>query len=337
MKSALTVLLLSLAFVFNAHAGEERKAANKGIKISEIKFIGSSAFSTEMLLDSFRADSSHSANGIANLLSSDTSRIEQGLTQIQNMYYSGGYLFFKVDSLHVVPSSDSSIAALSIYISEGPRLLIGKLLISGNTFFNHNGITSDLETRVGQPFDQGNLEKDIDATLSKYNAAGFPLTKISIDSVFVYGPPVRGSNVRQDDGADSLGIALTISEGKRFRIDAVRIEGNAVTKNYVILRALRIGAGTYYNEDAMADAKQRLQKLGFFQSVSDPEIFESGDTTGVLVKVAEGNTNTFDGIVGYVPAQLGQSGYFTGMIDVSMLNLFGTGANFAPCGTRKQS
>ncbi len=51
-------------------------------------------------------------------------------------------------------------------------------------------------------------------SLVKYNAAGFPLAKISIDSIFVYGLPVRGSNVRQDDGTDSLGIALTINEGK---------------------------------------------------------------------------------------------------------------------------
>ncbi|HQT92379.1 MAG TPA: BamA/TamA family outer membrane protein, partial [Candidatus Kryptobacter bacterium] len=62
--------------------------------------------------------------------------------------------------------------------------------------------------------------------------------------------------------------------------------------------------------------------------VSEPQIFESGDTTGVFLKVVEGNTNTFDGVIGYVPAQQGQSGYFTGLIDISMLNLFGTGRKF---------
>jgi len=46
------------------------------------------------------------------------------------------------------------------------------------------------------------------------------------------------------------------------------------------------------------------------------------------VKVVEGNTNTFDGVIGYVPSQLGQPGYFTGMIDVSMTDLFGTGRKF---------
>ena len=42
--------------------------------------------------------------------------------------------------------------------------------------------------------------------------------------------------------------------------------------------------------------------------------------------VQEGNTNNFDGIVGYVPpAATGTSGYFTGNVYISMRNLFGTG------------
>ena len=40
----------------------------------------------------------------------------------------------------------------------------------------------------------------------------------------------------------------------------------------------------------------------------------------------EGNTNNFDGIVGYVPPVAGgRSGYFTGNVFFSMRNLFGTG------------
>ena len=225
---------------------------------------------------------------------------------------------FRVDSIRFSFASDSSLATLTLYLYEGPRLLVGKLLISGNKFYSYSELTSELNTRIGQPFDQGDLEKDLDLILRKYNSSGFPLAKISIDSIYVYG----------DHGSDSLGIALNVDEGKRIRIEAVRIEGNTGTKNYVILRALRIQPGAYYNENELKFAKQRLEKLGFFQSVSDPEIFSSGDTTGLLVKVVEGNTNTFDGVIGYVPAQLGQSGYFTGLIDISMLNLFGTGRKF---------
>ncbi len=328
MKNVSAIFLLCLSSTLVTSADAQLKPpphGGTGMKISEIKFIGASAFSSVSLSENFHADSSR-------FLASDTASIKTGLYQIQNIYYSEGYLLFKIDSFYVRPSSDSSIATLAIYISEGPRLLVRKLLINGNKFFNYNELTRELATRSGQPFNQDDLEKDIDDILVKYNAAGFPLAKISIDSIFVYRHPRESQTpfTERDlrHGTDSLGIALTINEGNRIRIDAIRIEGNTETKDYVILRALRIPPGRYYNEDELGNAKQRLQKLGFFQSVSDPELFESGDTTGLLVKVVEGNTNTFDGVIGYMPAQLGQSGYFTGMIDVSMLNLFGTGRKF---------
>ncbi len=281
--------------------------ANAQTKIGEIKFVGATVVTSVDLLEYFKP---------LEFPVSDTARIKEGISSIQGRYFSEGYPLFKVDSFSI--SGGSSSATLTIYLSEGPHLIVGKLLITGYKFFNYAALTSEMNTRTGKPMDPDDLEKDLDYIISKYNSSGFPLAKVHIDSIFIY----HGS------GADSLGIALSIQEGDRFRINAIKIEGNTETKDYVILRAMRIQPGIYYNEEELANAKQRLQKLGFFQSVSDPEIFESGDTTGVLVKVAEGNTNTFDGVIGYMPAQLGQSGYFTGMIDISMLNLFGTGRKF---------
>ncbi len=248
----------------------------------------------------------------------DSARIESGLRQLGESYYSHGYILFKVDSFRVVTSPGSGNAELEVFVAEGQRIVVGRLDISGNKFFPGQELRSEMNTSLGQPFDQATLESDIDFILKKYNADGFPLAKILIDSIYIY----------RDNGRDSLCVSLKVNEGKRIRIEAVRIEGNTETKDYVILRALRIPADSYYNEDELERAQQRVQKLGFFRSVSKPELFESGDTTGILLKVAEGNTNTFDGIVGYVPAQLGQPGYFTGMIDISMLNLFGTGRKF---------
>ena len=44
-----------------------------------------------------------------------------------------------------------------------------------------------------------------------------------------------------------------------------------------------------------------------------------------MIRVQEGNTNTFDGVVGYMPGTgTGDEGYLTGLVSVSMRNLFGT-------------
>ena len=292
--------MLCTFLFFDAYAGAQSK-------ISDVKFVGANSISIIDLMEYFKP---------LNFQASDTSRIEAGISSMQQRYFSEGYLLFKVDSFSI--SGESVSRTLTIYLSEGPRLIIGKLLITGNNFFSYSDLTSDMNTRLGKPLDQVDLENDLEHTIEKYNGSGFPLAKAKIDSIYVY----------EEGGADSLGVALSIREGDRVRINAIRIEGNTQTRDYVILRAMRIQPGSYYNDQEMASAKQRLQKLGFFQSVGEPEIFESGDTTGVIVKVTEGNTNTFDGVIGYMPPQLGQAGYFTGMVDVSMSNLFGTGRKF---------
>lgn len=274
-----------------------------------MKVVGNTVFTRSDLADDFNP---------LGFSATDTTRMKDGMVRMLQAYYSRGYLLCRVDSFHVAAAPGLREGTLNIYFHEGPRLLLGRIVITGSEFFTASEVKSDLDTRIGQPFDQATLESDIKYVLQRYNERGFPLAKIIIDSIYVYSR----------DGSDSLGIALGVNEGKRIKIEAVRIEGNTETKDYVIMRALQIKPGAYYNDNELKLAKQRLQKLGFFQSVSNLQIFQSGDTTGLLVKVVEGNTNTFDGVVGYVPAQLGQSGYFTGMIDVSMTNLFGTGRKF---------
>jgi outer membrane protein assembly factor BamA len=278
-------------------------------KINSLKFVGTSVFSEVTLAGEFEP---------LGFSAFDTARIKTGLAQMSRRYFSEGYVLFRVDSFKVITGNDSSQSQLSVFVTEGSRILVGRVNIHGNRFLSRAELTQEINTGPGKPFDQDALQQDLDYILKRYNTEGFPLAKISIDSIYMYGT----------NGADSLCVSIGIDEGQRIRIDAVRIEGNTQTKDYVILRALRIPPGSYYDEDELTKAKQRVQKLGFFQSVSDPEIFESGDTSGILLKVTEGNTNTFDGVIGYMPAQQGQSGYFTGLIDISMLNLFGTGRKF---------
>lgn len=278
-------------------------------KISRIRIVGAEAFSENNLTDNFKPLGYQIA---------DTSRISTGISNLEEEYFSQGYFLIRLDSSRIQIDPDSSEATLILFLHEGPRLLVGEILTEGNEFYSRSDLLSDFNTIPGRTFNQGELEDDINFILKKYNDSGFPLARIRIDSIFIYG----GNNT------DSLGVALRIEEGKRVKIEAVRVEGNTKTKDYVIIRALKIPANTYYSEDEIQSARQRLLKLGFFQTVDEPEIFASGDTTGLLVKVAEGNTSTFDGVIGYVPSQVGQSGYFTGMIDISISNLFGTGRKF---------
>jgi outer membrane protein insertion porin family len=58
-----------------------------------------------------------------------------------------------------------------------------------------------------------------------------------------------------------------------------------------------------------------------------PELYlTEKEQGGLLVRVVEGNHNNFDGVLGYVPSNReGESGDITGLVNVSLRNLFGTG------------
>ncbi|MCU0415370.1 MAG: BamA/TamA family outer membrane protein [Ignavibacteriaceae bacterium] len=122
-------------------------------------------------------------------------------------------------------------------------------------------------------------------------------------------------------------IYLTLEEGRQSRIDRIEVTGNTSTKDYVITRELRIDTGEEYSQQKIVNLPRRLNKLRYFDPVPVPQFYIDSQNNGVLlVNIKERNTNNFDGIIGYVPpAKDNESGYVTGLVNVTLRNIFGTG------------
>jgi outer membrane protein assembly factor BamA len=210
---------------------------------------------------------------------------------------------------------DSSTVDLAITIDERRRTVLGSLRVTGNSAISSEELLGLLDSRAGLPVDQGILESDVAVVLSRYEQRGYPLSLCTVDSLML----VKGETT------DSVSVTLVIDEGPRVNIEEIRVEGNRETATRVVLRESRIRMGEPYNPDRMQTVRQRLLRLNIFSSVSDPELYLHNDKGGVLIRVQEGSTNTFDGIAGYMPGNgVGDDGYFTGLASVSMRNLFGT-------------
>jgi outer membrane protein assembly factor BamA len=112
-----------------------------------------------------------------------------------------------------------------------------------------------------------------------------------------------------------------------LHISEIHIEGNKTTKEYVIMREARVREQELFRGDLPERIKRRLDHLQLFSSVSLPELYlTQTEQAGLLVRVVEGNQNNFDGILGYVPSTTsGGNGYLTGLVNLSLRNLFGTG------------
>jgi outer membrane protein insertion porin family len=107
----------------------------------------------------------------------------------------------------------------------------------------------------------------------------------------------------------------------------MEVNGNESTRDYVVIRELRIEPSEQYSQDKIEELPKRLNRLRFFEPVTTPQYYMDSDENGVLlITVKERQTNNFDGIIGYIPpSNENESGYITGLVNVSLRNLFGTG------------
>lgn len=279
-------------------------------KISSIEFFGNSFFSQRELLDK-----------IPDKVGLPFNSIKQTKDVIVEIYRSEGFYSIVVDSTQLVFNDDSSTVVISVFIHENIRTIVSEIILIGNVALSSAELLPLIETKVDAPLSSQLLESDIQSILQLYSRRGFPFAKVSNDSIYV--DSVDGSK---------LIVKLLIDEGSKVFLDEIQTEGNTTTSSDVIVREARLNKGELFDQERIARIQRRLERMQLFSSISEPQLYITSQTIGdsvhggLLISVREGNTNTFDGILGYVPSAIPNTdGYFTGNVFVAMRNLFGTG------------
>ena len=231
-----------------------------------------------------------------------------------------GYFNFKIDSFSV--KKDSSAIKIILVLKEGVPTTINKIIFDGLNRNDSEFVLQNFSYLTGKVFSKYELESAINQTLRKFENNGYPFTEIKIQSMLFTG----GNSPHP-----TVNIYLKLNKGEPAKIDRIEVEGNSGTKSYVISREFRFNAGEEYSEKKIEQGVAALQKLDYFQEVAKPQYYVDQGGNGILrVRVKEKSTNNFDGIVGYVPSQNKKTnGYFTGYLNISLRNLFGTGRAFA--------
>lgn len=243
-------------------------------------------------------------------------QLELDLKNIIKNYQKEGFLNCKISGVEEEYNFDSSTVSIDIGLEEGKQVLIGDIVFQGNKLFDSPALLRMMFTKSGKVLDVSVLSQDIEQILNNYEQKGFAFAQVIIKEITNYS----------DNGTEKLRLILKVDENERIKIDNITIEGNTTTKDYVILREIRIGKNNVITRETILDIKQRLENIGYFESVEQPKLYKYNNRTVLKIKVAEGNTNTFDGIIGYVPPAANEDkGYFTGLINLSLRNLFGTG------------
>ncbi|MEE8637699.1 MAG: BamA/TamA family outer membrane protein [Candidatus Margulisiibacteriota bacterium] len=184
-------------------------------------------------------------------------------------------------------------------VSENPK--IEEILVEGNTVYSTAEILSLISTKPGEILNFKKLQEDIDKINTHYKENGYVLARVV--------------DVETDEDKNLLRFKLV--EGI---VEAISLDGNEVTRDYVILRELDTKPGSVLNEKTLKKDLRRVFNLGFFSEVTPN--FEPGsapDKVVILLKIKETRTSTINFGGGYGERE----GWF-GFVDLSINNLMGT-------------
>lgn len=246
-------------------------------------------------------------------------QLRQDVERIATVYHERGYFFARVSIDTFLFTPDSSAVDVVLRIEEGAQTEVQTVRLRGNIALTTDEILKQFDTKPGNVFFPSLLERDLDYLLQRYERIGYPFAEAKVAAVTL------GQTDPPRDDRNLLVIDLQIDEGMFVQIQEVLVEGNTETRTNVVVRETWLQLGEPYNEDKVRSIPQRLNRLNIFSSVSEPELYVNARGGGLLIRVQEGPTNTFDGVAGYVPGSGNERGFFTGKVNVGMRNLFGTG------------
>lgn len=258
-------------------------------------------------------------SGLRKGLQYSTGLIDTALSRIAYSISLQGYHHPDFTGTQVALTDDSAFTNVFISIDEGKPTYINEIIFVNTDSLTDFDYIRQLNFLNGQIFIKDELENEINSVLTKFENAGFPFVKVIINSINIFK--------EENDDDYFCDIYLEIDKGTESKIDKIEISGNSSTKDYVIIRELRLRQGERYSQKVIEEIPKRLNRLRFFEPVSTPGFYLNSENEGVLlIEVKERQTNNFDGIIGYIPpVNDNEKGYITGLVNISLRNLFGTG------------
>ena len=239
-------------------------------------------------------------------MSIDSLMIKQDMKRLLKGYQEIGYWQASVQ----FPEVHHHTGRVVFRVDSGELTRIGRVVLEGNPHVSKDSLMSVITAGLGAPLVSARLENDLMEMLALYSNAGYPYCAID-------------PSVNLLPGQDSVTVKYAFTEGPFVRIDAIRFEGNRVTRKDILLREMRVKEGEPYIQSRIDRGMKHLRKLSFLMEVDDPVLEEEKDgSTTLVVTLREAPSGRLEGGIGYAP-DTGEAG-LTGLFALEFDNFQGS-------------
>ena len=210
--------------------------------VASVEFAGNTEFTNEVLQSALRDA------GLASGRPYDRALADRAEQELKRQYINRS--LYGAEVVTTVTPSERNQVRLTFNITEGRPARIQDIDIVGNQAFSDARLKDlfDLDTggwlswySKSDQYSRAKLNADLEALRSFYLARGY--LDFKIDSTQVAMAPDK----------ESIGITVNITEGERFVVSGVRLEGNYLDKDDEFKSLVKIKPGEAYNADQVAE------------------------------------------------------------------------------------
>lgn len=248
--------------------------------LSDIRFEGNTIFSDRELRKVMELKPSSIWKVFGKKAGIDKQTLEDDITRIEDHYRNAGYLNAAVtDATEEADGGDK--VALIISVSEGEKYSVASVALEGMTVFSNAEIEPALAVTAGSDYSKAAIEADVQTIRNYYGSKGYSDTRIS--------PRLQGA------GGNQVGLTYSVTEGGKFFVRRIDIEGNDKTQDRVIRREAAITPGEPYDTNKIDATKSRLENLNYFSDVDITSAdTEDSNYKDIRITVREKSTGTIN-------------------------------------------
>jgi outer membrane protein insertion porin family len=281
--------------------------------ISQIRFVGNKLFDEDDLRDLMQLSERKWSSWYTRRDMYSREKLAADLESIRSFYLNQGYLDFKIDSVQVSVAPNKSDVYITINVTEGKQYKVKAVKLTGDMLGLDDEMKALLTIEPGQIYSAEVVNNIASAITDKFSMLGYAFCNVTPHPVTI-------------NDTDEVEIVFTVDPGRRAYVRNVKITGNTRTRDDVIRREVRQYEAAWFDSDKVKNSRDRIDRLGFFDSVTAEPVPVEGsrDQVDLEIAVKERPTGSISLGAGYSTSDgiLLSAGF-------AQDNVFGSGKSFS--------
>lgn len=278
-------------------------------RIRQINIVGNTAFGDDDLLDDFELGTTGFFSFITRSDRYSRPKLAADLETLRSFYLDQGFINFNIDSTQVSISPDKTDVYITINITEGGRYLVRDVYLEGALIVPEEELFDLVTVVQGGVFSRKDVTETARRIGDRLGNEGYSFANVNAV------PEI-------DDAENRVDLTFFVDPGNRVYVRRINFKGNAKTRDEVLRREMRQMESGWISTEAIERSRVRLNRLGFFESVSveTPAVPGASDQVDVDFTVVERPS-------GNLLLGLGYSSSEGPVFDISLTdeNIFGSG------------